>query len=206
METKPSWTSSPAVRSPKTWANFQSSGCDPSATGAVASSPPPIISLSILSARKYKTQMHKPVDLRNSDSPLHESRRFTKCSLVLHRSFLSLSNHDEQTFHYLSLYIKLCVSNSHRWDFQSRSVALWKKNQSLCLCRLKIDEISLTHRQTHTHTLSLSFFLYFFYLFIYLFLFFLGWWLMRWQKWEWKRTTEQRKRRSFVGDYVSLNY
>ena len=154
METKPSWTSSPAVRSPKTWANFQSSGCDPSAAGAVASSPPPIISLSILSARKYKTQMHKPVDLRNSDSPLHESRRFTKCSLVLHRSFLSLSNHDEQTFHYLSLSlslslsIKLCVSNSHRWDF------------------------SYAQTDTYTHSLSLFLSLFFFFIYLFIFIFF----------------------------------
>ena len=57
----PSWTSSPAVRSPNTWENFQSSGCGGPA-GAATTSFPPFIS-------PKKTQIQATPDRKNPNPP-----------------------------------------------------------------------------------------------------------------------------------------
>lgn len=64
----PSWTSSPAVRSPKTWENFQSSGCGGPA-GAATTSFPPFIS-------PKKTQIQATPDRKNPNprNPINASK------------------------------------------------------------------------------------------------------------------------------------
>ena len=157
LEIEPSWTSSPAVRLPKTCANFHSSGCeDPAAAGA--SSPPPIISLN-KEIRNANPQTNRSEWIWFFYTNLSESGNAVASFIVVLSNHTSTDSNEDE----VPLSLKLYLRNSPSMRFLSLSLCL-SLAETQSLCKMKIDEISLTHR--YTYTLSLFIFLVYFFSFL----------------------------------------
>ena len=147
LEIEPSWTSSSGVRSPKTCANFHSSGCeDPAAAGA--SSPPPIISLS-KEIRNANAQTNRSEWIWIFYTNLSDSGNAVMSFIVVLSNHTSTDSNEDE----VPLSLKLYLWNSHRWDF-SLSLSLSRSLKLNLSVKWKSMRF-LSRTDTHTHSLSL---------------------------------------------------
>lgn len=128
----PSWTSSPAVRSPKTWENLQSSCAvaAPDVAGAASPSPPPFIVFFLIYNREIRQKKKSEIiyhasiwnwDLAWISRIKEQSSSKNQCSLflVLH-PFQAWRVRSIQRLEFplsLSLLLSLCVSDLFLFPF-----------------------------------------------------------------------------------------